>query len=46
MSWFTDIAGKAEQMLEKLDKNAAAALQLDLPTSRVIPIEEEPQPSE
>jgi hypothetical protein len=26
MSWFTDIATKAESMLEKLDKNAATVL--------------------
>jgi hypothetical protein len=43
-SWFTDIAGKAEHLLEKLDKNAAAALNLDISQhipSRAIPIEDD-----
>lgn len=29
MSWFTDIATKAESMLEKLDKNAATVLNVE-----------------
>ncbi|KAF4526029.1 hypothetical protein B566_EDAN000821 [Ephemera danica] len=44
MSWFTEIAGKAEQMLEILDKNAAAALNTestDRPTNQIIHIEDD-----
>ncbi|XP_059481123.1 golgin-84 [Neocloeon triangulifer] len=39
MSWFTEIASKAESMLEKLDKNAAVALNIADAPSRAVAVD-------
>lgn len=39
MSWFTDLAGKAENILNKIDQNAATVLQQSVPTKSTHPDE-------
>jgi hypothetical protein len=44
MSWFADLAGKAESLLEKVDNTAANVLQVDEKNFKDVPLDDSEQP--